>query len=42
MYGIDFGKSAPATQAYIQRLFSRRSFKASLTAAERELVLNAA
>lgn len=41
-YGIDLGKSAVAAQSYIQRLFSRRSFKASLTAAERELVLNAA
>ena len=40
-YGVDLGKSAAATQSYIQRLFSRRSFKASLTGAERELVLNA-
>ncbi|MEJ2534319.1 MAG: glutathione S-transferase N-terminal domain-containing protein [Gammaproteobacteria bacterium] len=41
-YGIAFGKAAPAVQEYIQRLFSRKSFKASLTQAERELVLNAA
>lgn len=41
-YGIDLGKSAMAAQAYIQRLFSRPSFKASLTSAERELVLSAA
>ena len=41
-YGIDLGKSAGAVQAYIQRLISRRSFKASLTSAERELILNAA
>ncbi|KAA9132814.1 stringent starvation protein A [Marinihelvus fidelis] len=41
-YGIDLGKSAPAVQGYIQRLISRSSFKASLTTAERELVLNAA
>jgi RNA polymerase-associated protein len=40
-YGIDLGKSAVATQAYIKRVFSRRSFKASLTSAERELMLNA-
>lgn len=40
-YGVDLGKSAAATQAYIKRVFSRRSFKASLTGAERELVLNA-
>lgn len=41
-YGIDLGKSAAAVQAYIQRLISRRSFKTSLTSAERELILNAA
>jgi len=40
-YGIDLGKSAGAVQAYIQRLFSRKSFKASLTTAERELILAA-
>jgi len=41
-YGINLGKSAKSVQAYIQRLFGRESFKASLTAAERELILNAA
>ena len=39
-YGVDLGKSAGDVQAYIQRLFSRSSFKASLTSAERELILN--
>lgn len=41
-YGINLGKSATAVQAYIQRLIARPSFKTSLTAAERELILNAA
>lgn len=41
-YGIDLGKSGGSVQAYIQRVFSRPSFKASLTTAERELILNAA
>ena len=41
-YGIDLGKSAGAVQAYIQRLITRRSFKVSLTSAERDLILNAA
>ena len=40
-YGINLGKSATAVQGYIQRLFNRPSFKASLTSAERELILNA-
>ena len=40
-YGVRLGRSATAVQAYIQRLISRPSFKASLTAAERELILNA-
>jgi RNA polymerase-associated protein len=42
VYGIDLGKGGAAVQAYIQRLISRDSFKASLTRAEREMVLNAA
>jgi len=42
VFGIDLGKSAGSVQAYIQRLFSRASFKTSLTSAERELILNAA
>lgn len=40
-YGINLGKSAKSVQGYIQRLFNRESFKASLTSAERELILNA-
>jgi len=41
VYGITLGQPGSAVQAYIQRLFSRSSFKASLTRAEREMVLNA-
>ncbi len=41
VYGIDLGKPGASVQAYIQRLISRRSFKRSLTRAEREMVLNA-
>lgn len=41
-YGIDLGKPGASVQAYIQRLISRRSFKVSLTRAEREMILNAA
>ena len=40
VYGIDLGKSGTAVQAYIQRLISRKSFKASLTRAEREMLLD--
>jgi RNA polymerase-associated protein len=40
-YGVKLGKSGGSVQTYIQRLISRRSFKASLTTAERELILNA-
>ncbi len=42
VYGIDLGKPGSSVQGYIQRLISRRSFKLSLTRAEREMVLNAA
>lgn len=42
VYGIDLGKSGKSVQGYIKRLFQRGSFKASLTSAERELILNAA
>ena len=42
VYGITLGKPGSAVQAYIQRLISRRSFKTSLTRAEREMVLNLA
>ncbi|MBT8074660.1 MAG: stringent starvation protein A, partial [Xanthomonadales bacterium] len=41
VYGIDLGKPGSTIQGYIQRLISRPSFKASLTRAEREMVLNA-
>jgi RNA polymerase-associated protein len=40
VYGIDLGKPGASVQGYIQRLISRRSFKVSLTRAEREMVLN--
>ncbi len=40
-YGINLGKPGSSVQAYIQRLISRSSFKASLTSEERELILNA-
>jgi RNA polymerase-associated protein len=39
-YGIDLGKPGVAVQAYIKRLISRPSFKASLTRAEREMILD--
>lgn len=40
VYGIDLGKAGTTIQAYIQRLISRKSFKASLTRAEREMLLD--
>lgn len=40
-YGIKLGKAGAAVEAYAQRLFSRNSFKASLTQAERDMLLNA-
>jgi RNA polymerase-associated protein len=40
VYGINLGKSGTAVQGYIQRLISRKSFKASLTRAEREMLLD--
>lgn len=40
VYGIDLGKGGSAVQAYVQRLFSRPTFKTSLTRAEREMVLD--
>jgi RNA polymerase-associated protein len=39
-YGVNLGKPGTSVQAYIQRLISRPSFKASLTTEERELILN--
>ena len=40
VYGIDLGKGGSSVQAYVQRVFSRPSFKTSLTRAEREMVLD--
>ena len=40
-FGVKLGKPGAAIEAYAQRLFTRMSFKASLTQAERDLVLNA-
>lgn len=42
VYGINLGKPGASVQGYIQRIISRRSFKLSLTRAEREMILNAA
>jgi RNA polymerase-associated protein len=39
-YGIKLGKPGASVEAYAQRVFSRISFKASLTQAERDLLLN--
>ncbi len=41
-FGINIGKPGAAVQAYVQRLFSRNSFKTSLTSAEKEMVLKPA
>ncbi len=40
VYGIDLGKAGTSVQAYVLRLISRKSFKASLTRAEREMLLD--
>jgi RNA polymerase-associated protein len=40
-YGVKLGKPGASVEAYAHRLFSRLSFKASLTQAERDLVLAA-
>jgi RNA polymerase-associated protein len=40
-YGVKLGRPGASVEAYAQRVFSRASFKISLTAAERELVLGA-
>lgn len=40
VYGIDLGKPGASVQAYVKRLFSRPSFKSSLTRAEREMLLD--
>jgi RNA polymerase-associated protein len=39
-YGIKLGKPGAAVEAYAQRIFSRSSFKASLTQGERDMLLN--
>ena len=41
-YGIKLGKPGVTIESYAQRMFSRASFKASLTQAERDLILDAA
>lgn len=38
-YGVKLGKPGASVEAYAQRVFSRTSFKTSLTMAEREMVL---
>ncbi len=39
LYGVKLGKPGASIEIYAQRIFSRASFKSSLTMAERELVL---
>jgi RNA polymerase-associated protein len=39
-YGVKLGKPGASVEAYAHRLFSRNSFKSSLTQAERDLVLD--
>ena len=41
-YGVKLGKPGASVEAYAHRIFSRQSFKTSLTQAERDLVLSAA
>ena len=41
-YGVKLGKPGASVEAYAHRIFSKDSFKASLTQAERDLVLGAA
>ena len=40
-YGVRLGKPGNSVETYAQRVFSKASFKSSLTMAERELVLRA-
>ena len=40
-YGVKLGKPGAAVENYAHRIFSRASFKASLTQAERDLLLSA-
>jgi RNA polymerase-associated protein len=39
VYGIELGKDAGPVEAYMQRVFSRRSFQQSLTELEQEMRL---
>lgn len=39
-YGVKLGKPGASVEAYAHRIFSRASFKSSLTQAERDLVLD--
>ena len=39
-YGVKLGKPGVSIEAYAHRIFSRASFKSSLTQAERDLLLN--
>jgi RNA polymerase-associated protein len=41
-YGVKLGKPGASVEAYAHRIFSKSSFKASLTQAERDLILGAA
>lgn len=41
LYGVKLGKPGASVEAYAHRIFSRESFKTSLTQAERDLVLSA-
>jgi len=41
-YGVKLGKPGASVEAYAHRIFSKDSFKASLTQAERDLILGAA
>ena len=40
-YGVKLGKPGASVEAYAHRIFSRASFKSSLTQAERDLLLDA-
>ena len=40
-YGIKLGKPGASVEAYAHRIYSRQSFKASLTQAEKDMVLAA-
>ncbi|MCJ7589717.1 MAG: stringent starvation protein A, partial [Woeseiaceae bacterium] len=39
VYGIDLGKGAEPKEAYMDRVFARRSFRQSLTELEQEMRL---